>query len=281
MIAVTTAWIDDIARRHGISGQPVQLAHNGVISDVWKVGGRIVRIVREGADADTVARERAIARHVTSVRMPALIADGNVDGRPYTVHELVEGSLLATVEPHAAHGVLRELGRELAKLHALPPPNDSVLLRAPPPDPIRVATAARAAGAIDEATSRDVASLASDLRARGGDPPRLVLAHRDLHAWNVMVTPQPQLAAILDWGDAGVADPAIDFAVIARSAVTPMLEGYKEAGGGVDRGFRARARWYGLTVALWEIRRRVSRPTERVWWRRCEATWAEHLTGTD
>jgi hypothetical protein len=51
--------------------------------------------------------------------------------------------------------------------------------------------------------------------------------HNDIHEMNLMCAPDGSLRAVIDWGDAGWGDPALEFAQIPILAVPFVLTGYK------------------------------------------------------
>jgi aminoglycoside phosphotransferase (APT) family kinase protein len=50
--------------------------------------------------------------------------------------------------------------------------------------------------------------------------------HNDLHEMNVMCTRAGGLLALLDWGDAGWGDPAVDFVGVPLQMMAAAFEGY-------------------------------------------------------
>jgi aminoglycoside phosphotransferase (APT) family kinase protein len=68
---------------------------------------------------------------------------------------------------------------------------------------------------------------------------------------NVMCSPAGELMAIIDWGDAGWGDPALDFAGIPLDAIPFAQEGYESEGPGALGTFpEARFVWDKLWAAL-------------------------------
>ncbi|GGM13195.1 hypothetical protein GCM10010841_22260 [Deinococcus aerophilus] len=55
-----------------------------------------------------------------------------------------------------------------------------------------------------------------------------VFLHNDLHASNLMVTPEGAVTALIDWGDAGWGDPVLDLAYAGPLASPELLRGYRE-----------------------------------------------------
>lgn len=73
--------------------------------------------------------------------------------------------------------------------------------------------------------------------------------HGDLHARNLLVAPGGRLAAIIDWGDLGVADPAVDLSAL-WTVLDPGLHGvFCSAYGPVEGTLLERARGWALVFA--------------------------------
>ncbi|MEN3584834.1 macrolide 2'-phosphotransferase [Streptomyces sp. ZYX-F-203] len=93
-------------------------------------------------------------------------------------------------------------------------------------------------------------------------PERLTLVHGDVHPGHTLVTRSPDrpptLAGLLDWANAGVGDPAVDFVDMLYAGgpdvLDPLLAAYRAAGGEVRNGMRthilARASFLWVHVAL-------------------------------
>jgi aminoglycoside phosphotransferase (APT) family kinase protein len=68
---------------------------------------------------------------------------------------------------------------------------------------------------------------------------------------NVLSSPQGSLLSIIDWGDAGWGDPAMDFAWMPLEAVPLALGGYMETAPELlGKDVRSRIAWDRLYAAL-------------------------------
>jgi aminoglycoside phosphotransferase (APT) family kinase protein len=85
--------------------------------------------------------------------------------------------------------------------------------------------------------------------------------HWDVHAMNVMCTPGGELRAIIDWGDAGWGDPAMDFGEIPLDEVSSVQEAYEKEAPGALGGFpEARIVWdrlFNIMDDLWDAPERA------------------------
>ena len=96
----------------------------------------------------------------------------------------------------------------------------------------------------DSHTAQGVERLIGELRPHLVQGVTTQFIHGDVHAMNVMCTPGGELLAIIDWGDAGWGDPAMDFGTIPLDEVSSALEAYEEEAPGILGGFpEARIAW--------------------------------------
>ncbi|MSQ30900.1 MAG: aminoglycoside phosphotransferase family protein [Dehalococcoidia bacterium] len=179
-----------------------------------------------------------------------------------TVHAFVPGDAAFPLPRGRARDALAvALGRFLAALHRTP---RSIARRARVPS--LDLWAGRYAAWIAEARelmpprSRAWLDALSQrfVDAGGTEAAPRVLVHGDLGARHVVVDRAGRLAGILDFGDAMVADAAIDVAALRqsypRAFVEGVIEAYECAGGTLDRDAWRRATFYLDVEPLWAIR---------------------------
>jgi len=76
------------------------------------------------------------------------------------------------------------------------------------------------------------------------------LTHQDVHEGNLLIRPDGSYAALIDWGGAGLGDPARDFVSMDAMGLEPALAGYVAGGEIGDEDFRRRIMVGQLTLAL-------------------------------
>jgi aminoglycoside phosphotransferase (APT) family kinase protein len=96
------------------------------------------------------------------------------------------------------------------------------------------------AGEAGRADARFGAYLDDDRHFRFPDS----FVHQDLGPEHVLMTPSGDLAGVIDWGDAGPGDPAIDFGWILQHAPEIGERALAAYGGAPDETFLARAAFY-------------------------------------
>jgi len=213
----------------------------------------------------------AAAAGVTVPEALWLCEDAGVLGRPFYVmrklegtaagHLIVKDDMASPVPSQAAKDALAErLGRELARIHSIKPPQKELaFLGEPPADPARAAIAAYRAH-LDEL---GVAQPALEWGLRWCElhaprPGEIVLVHQDFRTGNYMVGPDG-LTGILDWEFCAWGDAMSDLgwfcakcwrfgrderAAGGIAARAPLYRGYEaEAGRKVD----------AAAVAYWEV----------------------------
>jgi aminoglycoside phosphotransferase (APT) family kinase protein len=277
-VPVTDEVLRSIAARHGVvAGRVERLPSLGIINVVYALGDdHVVRVPRNHPiHVRQAATEAATIPRVVDagVRTPALVAyDDSLDllPVPYLVVERVIGRDLESrgVDPLEVPEVLRAVGADLARVHALTP------LRAASEMPVT-----------------DLPALLNDLIELGWltryettwlaawvdelDAPRApaTLVHGDIQLSNILVDDELRYVALLDWGCALAGDPAIDFMPVPMRAVPPMLEGYRAGGGEVDDRSILRG---GLIVLLRELHRGAEPGTS---WGERPVAWLADLAG--
>jgi fructosamine-3-kinase len=248
--------VEEILRAHRINGPWAPLPATGIANRIYATADVVLRIATDHPDGVLDARTESVAAPVAraaGIKTPELIVfdDSRVlIDRPYSIWERVHGETLGLVAPDARDvlGTWAQVGRELAKLH---------LTIRECPDPH---------GWLDAPEYGDprnyLAALDQPIRGRVGRwlerlSPALDVAvtprflHGDLHDMNVMCSRSGNLLALIDWGDAGWGDPAIEFTDVPLAALPTVVEAYESiAPGLLGAGAEARILWYRLARGM-------------------------------
>jgi aminoglycoside 2''-phosphotransferase len=252
------------------SVRPVDLDQAEVIGEGWctvayRVGPLVVRVPNSDHHAKALALEPRLLPALEAAGVPfvphgmTLLTDE--EGRILaTAHEYVDG-VDARSLPRTTGGrreeLTRDFGRFLGALHGFPA-EKAVRLGVPDVDlwadhyvPLieaaRPHLATQTRGWLDALCERFV--------AEGGVPesPR-VLIHGDVDGRNVMLHHDGSLSGIIDFSDAMVADPALDFACILNDWSWPFLERVlSHYPLEVDPDARRRAAFYIAVGPLWDV----------------------------
>lgn len=237
-----------------LAGLPLALAAEGWDNAMWRLGPELaVRIPRRSLGATLLAVEHRWLPELAGrlpVPVPAPVRVGGPGaGYPWSwgVVPWHRGEI-AEARALGAAGV-RALGAALHALHvAAPAPAPRNPFRGIPlaarEDPLPALQALHD-GAAPRALTR---VWRRALAAEAPGPP--VWIHGDLHARNLLVAPGGGLAAVLDWGDLGAGDPAVDLSVM-WTVLEPADHGTFCAGyGPVDGPLLARARGWALVFGV-------------------------------
>jgi aminoglycoside phosphotransferase (APT) family kinase protein len=260
--------VDAILAHHGLQGPWQQLPATGIANRIYATDDLVLRIAVEGQEALDDARTESVAAPVAraaGVCVPRLVAfddSGTVVDRPYSLWERVHGETLGLFapEPRSCPATWRAVGRELALLHnrVQDCPDPHGWLDHPARElhlEERVASLT-AASAIDPALAGKLERAAKALRAAVEGPLTVRFLHNDIHAMNVMCARDGALLALLDWGDAGWGDPALELAQVPLGAVPFVLQGY-ESEARLDNTVEARILWDKLCPAVEQFEKGV------------------------
>jgi aminoglycoside phosphotransferase (APT) family kinase protein len=231
--------VDRILAAYRITGPWESLTATGVANRIYATRDVVLRVATDHPDAVVDARTESVAAPVAraaGVLTPRLIAfddTRSIVDRPFSLWERVHGATLGDWELSwdARQEVWRAVGQQIARLHdgvrSCPDPDGYLedTRRELRLDPVlrQFADSRPGSGELVREIERLIAELAPFV-SRWAGPDCFV--HNDLHEWNILCGREGGLAAVLDWGDAGWGDPALDFAAIPLERLNAALEGY-------------------------------------------------------
>lgn len=298
--AALDAWLARVLGAGTARVEEAEKLSGGAIQESWGLDVRadgalhalVLRKDSEGTIAESRSRrdehvllEAAYAAGVLVPRPVAFCADSALAGGPFALVERVRGvgygpKVVRDTSLGGDRAALgRDLGRQLARIHAISPKDDlAAVLGAKPADPAR-AEVTRLRAALDAlGESRPGLEWALRWAERFAPAPgAVVVTHQDFRTGNFMIG-ESGLTAILDWEFAGWSDPMADLGWFCAECWrfsrpdleagglcdrAPFYEGYEAEGGG--RVDPARVRWWELiahvrwaVIALQQGQRRAS-----------------------
>lgn len=231
--------------------------HTFVVETGTVEGDWVFRFPRNETAARAIEREFALLPALAArlpLHIPRYEHRAEWDGRPFGGYRYVDGLPL---EPGAltVPSVAKQLGEALHALHAFPP--ELAKARLGISDPVTAwreehhaflrDVRQRAFPLLPAQLQADASKLLETVEAVLESPPALTLVHRDLGLVHILGEGD-HITGIIDWSDASIGDPAIDFAAImstaSDAAIDSLLQHY---GTPIGDGFRARARtWWQL-----------------------------------
>lgn len=298
--AALESWLRGPLKAGEVTVERAEKLSGGAIQESWGLDVRadgtmrplVLRRDAEGTIEASRSRKEehelvsaAFAAGVAVPRPVAFCEDESVAGRPFAVVERVQGvgygpKIVREVKLGGDRAALgRELGRQLARIHAIAPdPVLAAVLGPRPADPARAGVALMRERL--DALGADRPGLEWALRWAERHTPApgdVVLTHQDFRTGNILVD-EAGLTAILDWEFAAWSDPMADlgwFCAECWRFSRPDLEagglcdrahfyeGYAEGSGrSIDP---ARVRWWEVmahvrwaVIALQQGRRRAS-----------------------
>jgi aminoglycoside phosphotransferase (APT) family kinase protein len=203
------------------------------------------------ATAHDMTREYRVmsALAPTSVPVPAMVTlceDPSVIGSPFYVMEYVEGSILrrtrdtARLDDRRRKALAHQLVDTLADLHEVDPAGVG-LSDFGHPEGFLERQVRRWRQQLKRSRSRAIPGiddLADELAARAPASQRASVVHGDYRLDNVLVGPEQQIRAVLDWEMATLGDPLCDLGLLLVYATpVPGVTGIVSDGMGPHNGF--------------------------------------------
>lgn len=231
--------VDRMLAAYGFSGPWTSLHATGLANRIYAAGDVVLRVATDHPDAVPDAHTESVAAPVAysaGIKTPRLLAfddSRTLVDRPFSIWERVHGETLgnAGLGARQNESAWREVGQEIARLHSrirvCPDPRG--YLDTPGYELDLQPTLSRLAGtgAMSRESIREIERLLGELDPHvNAASHELCFVHNDLHEMNLMCTPAGGLLALIDWGDAGWGDPALDFAAVPLGMMFAALDGY-------------------------------------------------------
>lgn len=204
-----------------LSGLRLELVANGWDNVIYRLGKDwAVRLPRREAAAQLVLHEQQhlpmYSRH-TSVLLPSPLYSGRPSAEypwHWSVTPWLEGTSAALVPQATRNAAAQDIATFLMAIHLPAAPGAPVNpFRGVPLETRSDAVLARLNDSVRYPQAAYLRALWSEAcQVPLWDGPGLWL-HGDLHPANVLLRPDGHLAAVLDFGDLGAGDPAVDLAV--------------------------------------------------------------------
>lgn len=254
--APTNDQIRAFLKRHGLSHDlPIERSsHEGVVNYVRLSGDLCIRILKETDYASDIWTETVAvpAVRATGAAVPELLLfDPSEKDIPalVTVYRRLPGEPFGqTASVPDALGIYREIGHQIGLWHRGVRDLQDPEGRLDKPElPNLRQTIAQNAERMSAKELRFVQSLTDRLEEA---KPGVGFVHWDLHTHNVMVD-QGRFEAVIDWGDAGWGDPAINFHCLPAEYLPEILDAFGE----IDTQLAGRCLYGALAFAVNDIHR--------------------------
>ena len=260
--------VDKILSHHGICGPWAPLHATGLANRIYATADVVLRVATDHPEAIEDARTESIAAPVAraaGILVPRLIAfddSRSLLDRPYSLWERIHGETVGMVSSDVPvrGGTWHQVGRQLAQLHdrvrECHDPNGWLDRPGRAVDLSDRVDNLLDGGHLKPAVAAEIRRWIDVLEPQisASTPTRFL--HHDLHAMNLMCSGDGTLLAIIDWGDAGWGDPALDFSFMPLAALPVALAAYEsEAPDYLGPSPEPRILWSRLEYALEELPR--------------------------
>ncbi len=233
--------VDAILALHGFAGPWTSLPATGVANRIYATDKIVLRVATEHPEAIADARTESVAAPIAraaGIKTPRLLAfddSRTLVGGPYSLWERVHGETVGLLPSRRRllRSTWTEVGHELAQLHGrvetCPDPNGWL--------DVQVAEDALAYFArwnLQKPTRGLSVRIERCLGLLSEQPSAAVkprFLHGDLYDMNLMCDPSGRLLALIDWGDAGWGDPALDFVDVPLSVLGLVIGIYQRESG--------------------------------------------------
>ncbi|WP_349671039.1 aminoglycoside phosphotransferase family protein [Lacrimispora sp.] len=237
--------IQEILGKYHINEPCVKLATHGIANDIYATPNFILRIPTNHPEAASDALTESVAAPLAKsngIKTPELIYFDNsytMVNKTYSIWERIQGLTLGEID-HYLHyyNTWREIGFELGKLHVtVKSCNDpNCWLGSPDRDYTKDMLIQ---GLLNY--ERESSYLLELIKNKFTDETfsyKKSFVHGDTNEFNFLCTKNDKLLSVIDWGDSGWGDPAIDFYMIPIEILQHVLDGYNEiAGANINNGF--------------------------------------------
>jgi macrolide phosphotransferase len=249
-----------LARRHGIAAagavvvNDIGLDFRAAFVDDEQGRPWVLRLPRRPDVLPRAANEARVLRLLRG-RLPVAVPDWRVFTPDLIAYPRLPGATAMTFDPAAKQPVWHidkdaplfttSLAAALAALHGIDPAEAGAAgVRVRSPEDVRRAAAAeiervrREVGVAEELWRRWRAWLDNDALW----PPFTALVHGDLYPGHVLVDADGRATGVLDWTEAEVGDPSVDFMFhwmgFGEAGLDALLRAYEAAGGRTWPGVR-------------------------------------------
>ncbi|WP_159882739.1 macrolide 2'-phosphotransferase [Paenibacillus puerhi] len=247
-----------LASDHGIEADPADVKINESGLDFYAVFARakdgipwVLRAPRRDDVVESAAYEKKVLDLIAG-KLPVAVPNWQVHTPELIAYRRLEGSPVATINAEKSNydwyidpkalpeRFFQTLAEAMAALHAVDHKEASRAgVRVKQPDQVRRSLSdrmneiKRSVGVSAALWDRWQRWLADETYW----PQHSSLVHGDLHPGHIVVNSAGEVTGLLDWTEAEVADPAIDFTIqytlFGDSGLADLIDKYKEAGGQV------------------------------------------------
>lgn len=228
-------FIKKILIKNRIDEPYVKLKTQGIANEIYATPNFILRIPTDHPEATSDALTESVAAPVAKangIKTPQLICfddSFSILDKTYSIWERVHGLTLGEMENFLDfHNTWREIGIEIGKIH-------TKITRCHDPknwldNPDREYTKDMMLEYLSKAECKSsyLRHLVETKYTTSTFSYHICFVHGDTNEFNFLCSNEGKLLSVIDWGDAGFSDPAIDFYMIPIDALLQVVKGYVE-----------------------------------------------------
>ncbi len=230
--------IREILNKNQINESFVKLTTHGIANEIYATPNFILRIPTDHPEANSDAFTESVAAPLAKsngIKTPKLISFDNsytILNKTYSIWERIHGFTLGEIGDYLHYyNTWKEIGFELGKLHiSIKACNDP---KGWLDNPDRDYTKGMMIQGLLNSDSKSL-YLLNLIENKCTDKTfsyKKCFVHGDTNEFNFLCTKSDQLLSVIDWGDSGWGDPAIDFYMIPMDVLDNVLDGYNEIAG--------------------------------------------------
>ncbi|PKM58459.1 MAG: hypothetical protein CVU98_00785 [Firmicutes bacterium HGW-Firmicutes-3] len=234
------AHIREILKKNQINESFVKLTTHGIANEIYATPNFILRIPTDHPEANSDAYTESVAAplaKLNGIKTPKLICfddSFSIINKTYSIWERVHGLTLGEIDNYLQYSnTWREIGFEIGKLHINIKNCDDPNGWLDNPETFREYTKETMIKSLSNSDLNSTYILGFIEKKYTNDiySYKKCFVHGDTNEFNFLCNENDQLLSVIDWGDAGWGDPAIDFYMIPIEVIDNVLDGYSEIAG--------------------------------------------------
>lgn len=235
----------EILRKNRIDEACVKLSTHGIANEIYATENYIIRTPTDHPEAISDAFTESVAAPVAKsngIKTPELICfddSYSILNKTYSIWERIHGVTLGEIEDYLHYyNTWEEIGFEVGKTHVNIKHCEDPKGWLDSPDRDYTKDMIIQGMANNRSKSSYLLELIQNKYTQELFTYKKCFVHGDTNQFNFLCTESDRLLSLIDWGDSGWADPAIDFYMIPIEVLDNVLEGYSQiAKANIDIGF--------------------------------------------
>ncbi len=229
--------IREILKKNQINESFVKLTTHGIANDIYATPNFILRIPTDHPEANSDAYTESVAAPLAKskgIKTPDLICFDDslsIINKTYSIWERIHGLTLGEIKNYLHYyNTWKEIGFELGKLHINIKSCNDPKGWLDNPETFREYTKEMILQSLVDSNSKSIylLKLIESKYTNEILSNKKCFVHGDTNKYNFLCKESDQLLSVIDWGDSGWGDPAIDFYMIPIEVLDNVLEGYIE-----------------------------------------------------